>query len=175
MRSEEKPEPFSVPLSELVTSAERDLVQEQAPVHFFKMEQKNGVSKAGSPLFLILRGTGFKMILTQRMRLPLLLLPLLFKSVFVEHQISQLVWVRLLYKPWEMFLALKSRSSGQPREQGQEGTRPHPWGRSARPRERKPLPPLCARSRLGRAAEQSHEPGTPDDRQPVEVETGQRR
>lgn len=74
---------FSVPVSKLVTLFEQDLVQEMALVYVFKIEQKNRVPKPGSPVFLILRGAGFKIMLTQRIRLPLLVLPICFLNRYL--------------------------------------------------------------------------------------------
>lgn len=84
----------------------------------------------------------------------------------MEHLISQ-----LLYKPWEMFLALKSPSSGQPSKQGPEGG----WGCSTGHRQRTPLQPLCPLIQVGRVMEQGRGPGTLDPEQPAEVETGEMR
>lgn len=121
-------------------------------------------------MFLNLRGAGFKIILTQRVRLPLLLSPVCFSN---RHLWSPRFWVQLLYNPWEMILALKCHSGGQPGGRGQEGTRSPAWGRSTGSGQQTPLQPLCPHIQLGRVTEQSHGPGTPDLGQPGEVETGQ--
>lgn len=115
------------------------------------MEQKSRVSKAGTPVLLILRETRFKITLTWRITSSAAFTPLLFKSVFVEHLVSRSVWILGDVPCCEILQWWK---------RGQEGTRSLAQGGSTGSTQQTSPQPLCLHLQLGGVMEQSHRPGT---------------